>query len=67
MISTILATDMGVHFQYMADLGSLQEKLAQNNHELDGWGSKQLEKYRELVCGVLIKCADICNVVRNDL
>ena len=66
MINAILATDMGVHFQYMADLGHLQEKLAQNNNELDGWGSKQLEKYRDLTCGILIKCADISNVVRID-
>ncbi|KAI9695029.1 MAG: 3',5'-cyclic-nucleotide phosphodiesterase [Bathelium mastoideum] len=65
MINAILATDMGVHFQYMADLGSLQEKLAQNNRELDGWGSKQLEKYRDLTCGILIKCADISNVARK--
>ncbi|KAL9063084.1 MAG: hypothetical protein Q9157_008434 [Trypethelium eluteriae] len=65
MINAILATDMGVHFQYMADLGNLQEKLAQNNKELDGWGAKQLEKYRELACGILIKCADISNVARK--
>ncbi|KAL9094014.1 MAG: hypothetical protein Q9165_003684 [Trypethelium subeluteriae] len=65
MINAILATDMGVHFQYMADLGNLQDKLAQNNKELDGWGAKQLEKYRELACGILIKCADISNVARK--
>ena len=63
MITAILATDMGVHFQYMSELGTLQEKLAQNDNELDGWGSKQIEKYRDLVCGILIKCADISNVV----
>ncbi|KAI9702691.1 MAG: 3',5'-cyclic-nucleotide phosphodiesterase [Bogoriella megaspora] len=65
MINSILATDMGVHFQYMADLGNLQEKLAQNNYELDGWGQKQIEKYRDLTCGILIKCADISNVARK--
>jgi hypothetical protein len=63
MINAILATDMGVHFQYMQDLGNLQEKFAQNNYELDGWGQKQLDKNRDLVCGILIKCADISNVV----
>jgi hypothetical protein len=64
MINSILATDMGLHFKYMTDLGNLQEKLAHNNNTLDGWSVKILEEYRDLACGVLIKCADISNVVR---
>lgn len=63
MINSILATDMGVHFKYMADLGYLQEKLAHNKNTLDGWSLKILEEYRDLACGLLIKCADISNVV----
>ena len=63
MINTILATDMGLHFKYMSDLGNLQEKLAHNNNTLDGWNVKILEEYRDLTCGLLIKCADISNVV----
>jgi len=65
MINSILATDMGLHFKYMADLGNLQEKLAHNNRTLDGWNLKQLEEYRDLTCGLLIKCADISNVARK--
>jgi hypothetical protein len=65
MINSILATDMGVHFKYMTDLGSLQEKLAANNRTLDGWSAKLQEEYKDLTCGLLIKCADICNVVRT--
>lgn len=63
MINSILATDMGLHFKYMSDLGNLQEKLAHNNNTLDGWNVKILEDYRDLACGLLIKCADISNVV----
>lgn len=63
MITSILATDMGLHFKYMADMGNLQEKLAHNNYTLDGWSLKVLEEYRDLTCGLLIKCADISNVV----
>ncbi|OMP86828.1 3',5'-cyclic-nucleotide phosphodiesterase regA [Diplodia seriata] len=65
MINSILATDMGLHFKYMADLGNLQEKLAHNNGGIDGWSPKVLEEYRDLICGLLIKCADISNVARN--
>ena len=62
MITSILATDMGLHFKYMTDLGNLQDKLHHNNNSLDGWNLKQLEEYRDLACGILIKCADISNV-----
>ena len=36
MISSILATDMGLHFDYMKKLGDLQVKLHENN-STDGW------------------------------
>ena len=62
LIKSILATDMGVHFKYMTDLGNLQEKL-HHNMGTDGWSEKVLDEYRTLACGLLIKCADISNVV----
>ncbi|KAF2399452.1 HD-domain/PDEase-like protein [Trichodelitschia bisporula] len=65
MINSILATDMGLHFKYMADLGNLQTKLHHNNNTLDGWNLKLQEEYRDLACGLLIKCADISNVARK--
>ncbi|KAF2756470.1 HD-domain/PDEase-like protein [Pseudovirgaria hyperparasitica] len=65
MINSILATDMGLHFKYMGDLGNLQSQLAHNNNTLDGWSPKVLEEYKELLCGLLIKCADISNVARK--
>jgi 3',5'-cyclic-nucleotide phosphodiesterase len=62
MISSILATDMGVHPEYMQQLGHLQEKIHESQ-TTDGWSPKDLDVYRVLVCGLLIKCADISNVV----
>lgn len=68
MISCILATDMGLHFDYMKKLGWLQEKL----HEIvasgvgaEGWNGRTRSEYRTLACSLLIKCADISNVVSN--
>jgi hypothetical protein len=62
LIKSILATDMQLHFKYMADLGQLQEKLGHNN-DVESWSDKVLEDYRTLACGLLIKCADISNMV----
>lgn len=64
MISSILATDMGLHFDYMKKLGDLQEKL-QHNNTSEGWNGRQLEDYRTLACSLIIKCADISNVARQ--
>lgn len=63
MINNILATDMGLHFKYMTDLGHLQEKIAHDKGVTDGWSVKVREENKDLVCGLLIKCADISNVV----
>ena len=63
LIDIILATDMGLHVQYMTQIGNLEEKFDHNGRTTDGWKDKTLEEYRGLLCCVLIKCADICNVV----
>lgn len=65
MINNILATDMGLHFKYMSDLGNLQQKLAHDKGVLDAWSVKVQEEQKDLTCGLLIKCADICNVARK--
>jgi len=62
MISTILATDMGIHSDYMQQLGNLQEKIHETK-DTEAWNPKDVEWARTLVCGLLIKCADISNVV----
>ncbi|KAI9746700.1 MAG: 3',5'-cyclic-nucleotide phosphodiesterase [Claussenomyces sp. TS43310] len=64
MISSILATDMGLHFDYMKKMGFLQEKLFENKGT-DGWNGRTKEEYRTLACSLLIKCADISNVARR--
>ncbi|KAK8114080.1 uncharacterized protein PG998_001430 [Apiospora kogelbergensis] len=64
MISSILATDMGLHFDYMTKLGNLQERF-QENHSTDGWNGRTLESETALICALLIKCADISNVARK--
>lgn len=63
MINSILATDMGLHFYYVADMSKLEESLTSN--PIDKQTPKDLETMRDLCCGLLIKCADISNVVRN--
>ncbi|KAF1934124.1 HD-domain/PDEase-like protein [Didymella exigua CBS 183.55] len=65
MINNILATDMGLHFKYMSDLGGLQEKVAHDKGVTDSWSVKVREEHKDLTCGLLIKCADICNVARK--
>jgi 3',5'-cyclic-nucleotide phosphodiesterase len=62
MISSILATDMGVHSDYMQQLGNLQEKIHESK-DTDSWSPKDIGAFRVLTCGLLIKCADISNVV----
>lgn len=62
MISSILATDMGVHFDYMKKLGTLKDKLKADSNIVN-WNGRQLEDAKNLACALLIKCADISNVV----
>lgn len=64
MISSILATDMGLHFDYMKKLGDLQSKLEVSN-TTDGWNGRMVEEQKALACSLLIKCADISNVARR--
>lgn len=65
MINSILATDMGLHFEYMKKMGNLEEKFSANGHATEGWNGRLMEEHRTLVCSLLIKCADISNVVCN--
>lgn len=54
LLGTVLATDMGVHFDFMAEFRSL----------LKGADFPELKR-RILVCQALIKCADISNPVSS--
>lgn len=62
MISSILSTDMGLHFDYMKRLADTQSRLSEPN-AADGWDSRMIEEQKTLACSLLIKCADISNVV----
>jgi len=64
MISSILATDMGLHFDYMRKLGDLQGKLRAKNSTED-WEEGVKNEQKALTCALLIKCADISNVTRR--
>ncbi|KAI2637354.1 HD-domain/PDEase-like protein [Xylaria nigripes] len=64
MINSILATDMGVHFDYMKRLSRLQEKL-KLEPIIDKWPEPVREEQKALLCSLLIKCADISNVARK--
>ncbi|KAJ2984927.1 hypothetical protein NUW58_g5805 [Xylaria curta] len=64
MISSILATDMGLHFDYMKRLAELQEKL-KSKPLIEEWPGYELKELRALICSLLIKCADISNVARR--
>ncbi|KAH8700611.1 putative high affinity cAMP phosphodiesterase [Talaromyces proteolyticus] len=63
LISSILATDMGVHFKFMARMTELQRKYHENEG-LEGWSTQDRDTYKSLMCGLIIKCADISNVAR---
>ncbi|KAI9675125.1 MAG: 3',5'-cyclic-nucleotide phosphodiesterase [Caeruleum heppii] len=63
LITSILATDMGVHFDYMKKLGALQSTLV--GQDVDSWDDRMVEEQRTLTCSLLIKCADISNVARK--
>ena len=65
MINSILSTDMSLHNQYIAGLGAMQAKAISNNNSFNGVEEKTLDEYRELSCCLLLKSADICNVVRR--
>lgn len=64
MISTILATDMQRHFEYMGYLSELKAKVEQSDPELTDWTEKDRAHARELVMALLLKAADISNVAR---
>ncbi|KAF3922071.1 hypothetical protein ABW20_dc0108358 [Dactylellina cionopaga] len=64
MIDSILATDMGLHFDYMTQLDRLKQKLKQDRG-MKNWDDKTISANRSLLCTLLIKCADISNVARR--
>lgn len=64
MITTILATDMQRHFEYMGYLRDLKQKVDNSDATLADWNDKDREHARELAMALLIKAADISNIAR---
>ncbi|KAF2972164.1 hypothetical protein GQX73_g1442 [Xylaria multiplex] len=64
MISSILATDMGLHFDYMKRLKDLQGELKSKPQDAE-WPERARGEQKALLCSLLIKCADISNVARK--
>ncbi|KAM5453126.1 3',5'-cyclic-nucleotide phosphodiesterase [Microsporum audouinii] len=64
MISSILATDMGIHNRFIDELGKLRGRFEADARKVDNWTEKDVRDYRVLLCALIIKCADISNVAR---
>jgi hypothetical protein len=64
IISTILATDMQRHFEYMGQLSDLKRKVSEADEELSNWNDKDKDHAKEVAMALLIKAADISNVAR---
>lgn len=62
LISSILATDMALHFDYMKKMKVLRDKLHEHSG-IEHWKPQMVEEQTSLMCALLIKCADISNVV----
>jgi hypothetical protein len=63
MISSILATDMGVHSQFMEEMAKMRLDYCARRGGGKGYQPEHPESARALLCALLIKCADIGNVV----
>ncbi|RPA78721.1 HD-domain/PDEase-like protein [Ascobolus immersus RN42] len=64
MIEIILATDMGLHFNYMGQLDAMRKKLKELP-EVTNWDEVAQAQHRTLLLSLIIKCADISNVARD--
>ena len=63
MINSILATDMSHHNHYVDNFENMRLDFTERNFDTTQLSDKTVDNYRELICCLLIKCADICNVV----
>ncbi|KAF9405053.1 3',5'-cyclic-nucleotide phosphodiesterase [Podila epigama] len=68
VVSTILATDMGLHFDYVGKIKEQTERLRIRNTpegSIPKPNQASIDEQERLVlCGTLIKCADISNASR---
>ncbi|KAF9157672.1 3',5'-cyclic-nucleotide phosphodiesterase [Actinomortierella ambigua] len=70
VVSTILATDMGLHFDYVGKIKEQASRVRARNDDPQAVGQNKMpatnivEQERLVLCGTLIKCADISNASR---
>lgn len=66
VVESVLATDMGRHYEYMEEMEKVQEARRQRSETGVSNTSESAinEKIKTLLACVLIKCADISNVAR---
>lgn len=64
VVNSILATDMSMHDEYVAKIQDQAQRLRRN--EIDFTDKATCEKEKILMCGALIKCADISNCVSKE-
>ncbi|KAI9014000.1 hypothetical protein CLU79DRAFT_871073 [Phycomyces nitens] len=62
VVSSILATDMGRHDEYVKKVEEQSIRLKSNG--INFQDENQCEQERLIICGALIKCADISNCAR---
>ncbi|KAG0245199.1 3',5'-cyclic-nucleotide phosphodiesterase [Actinomortierella wolfii] len=69
VVSTILATDMGLHFDYVGKIKEQASRVRARNEDPQAAHNRMppaniVEQERLVLCGTLIKCADISNASR---
>ncbi|CAO3612365.1 unnamed protein product [Mucor hiemalis] len=62
VVNSILATDMSMHDEYVLKINEQAVRLRE--HKIDFSDKAACEKEKIILCGALIKCADISNCAR---
>ena len=62
LTGSILATDMFLHNRYISDMNEMRRWIEQQNSGAPSF--EALKQFKFLICGLLLKCADISNVAR---
>lgn len=68
LYSSVLATDMSLHFAWIAELKNFGQKLEDESEQISSFPAdpqtdEEAEEDRIMICQALVKCADISNPV----
>lgn len=61
VVNSILATDMSLHDDYVQKINDQAKRIREN--AIDTTDNAAVEREKIILCGALIKCADISNCV----